>query len=83
MKNKQMKQTGIIMAVRKAEGGFADADEPKESENYGLEHCAKSILAAIDAKDASQLAKALKDAFDVLESQPHEEAEHGEDGDTE
>ncbi len=73
LKNKQVRQSGIMSTVRKADGGFTDAEPTQDQGNPGLEQCARSIMAAIDSKDVGQLAQALQDAFDVLESQPHEE----------
>lgn len=48
-------------------------DEDKEQEDHGLKTCAQQLIDAIHNKDANMAAQALKDAFDVLESQPHEE----------
>lgn len=48
-------------------------DEDKEQEDHGLKTCAQQLIDAIHNKDANMAAQALKDAFDVLESQPAEE----------
>lgn len=70
LKNKQVKQAGLISTIRKADGGFSDAEAPQDQGNPGLEEAARSILAAIDAKDVGQLAQALQDAFDTMGSEP-------------
>ncbi len=77
LKNKQIRSPGVSSVIRNPEGGTTEGS-PAESESYGLEDCARKVLAAIDAKDARQLAGALKEAFETMEKQPHEEAEHPE-----
>lgn len=77
LKNKQIRQPGVTMAVRKSEGGFAE-ENPSESDSYGLNHAAKELIEAVAAKDETRVAAALKAAFEHLEKQPHEEAPHPE-----
>lgn len=51
-------------------------DEPTESEpetDYSLENCAQDIISAIHSRDAGMLADALKEAFQKLDAEPHEE----------
>lgn len=73
MKSKQARSAGIIMAVRKPEGGTEDVEQPESTSNQGLEACAEALIAAVEAKDVAATARALQDAFDVMESAPHEE----------
>ena len=72
---------------RKNEGGIAgtiiknrNPDKSSESEDldksYSLEDCAQDIIEAIHSKDKSALASALKEAFQKLDSEPHEEGPH-------
>lgn len=72
LRNKQVKSSGITMAVRKPEGGVEEAPEPEAKENYGLKSCADALIKAIESKDSDAVAQALQDAFDVMESQPQE-----------
>lgn len=57
-------------------------DEPNESDENdpaaAHEACASEIIQAIEAKDSKRLAEAFKDMFQILESEPHDEAPHGE-----
>lgn len=46
----------------------------------GLLECAEDMLRASDERSAIGLAQALKSAFQILESQPHEEADSEEEG---
>ncbi len=73
LKSKQARSAGIIMAVRKPEGGMEESNELEQHDNYGLRSCAEALIKAIESKDASAVASALQDAFDVMESKPHEE----------
>jgi hypothetical protein len=70
----------LIISHRKPDGGvspFENKEEEQEGqEDHALEACAQDILRAIADKDFKHLALALRAAFDVLESEPHEEAEH-------
>lgn len=75
MKDQKKNVAGVIMATRKPDGGFRDESTPETSfsDSDGLQACAEDIIKAIEAKDAKALATALQDAFDVMESQPHDE----------
>lgn len=57
-------------------------DEPETPENdsdsTGIEACAKDMISAIKSGDHKRLAEAMKDAFTILDAQPHEEGEHVE-----
>jgi len=67
-----------ILAKKPKTPGVA-APEADESEGpEGLDQCAQEMLDAIKSDDAAAFAKALKAAFDVLESAPHDEADHEE-----
>jgi len=47
-----------------------------EEEYDGLESAAEDLCNAIEAKDYKAAASALRAAFELLDSQPHEEGEH-------
>lgn len=70
-KKKDAGIAGTIMQKRAPDA--PDASEP-EVESYSLEDCSQDIIDAIHALDAKALAKALQEAFEKMESQPHEEA---------
>lgn len=61
------------MDYRKPDGA-TDKQPENTEEDQGLTACAEAAIRAIHAKDASALAKAWQDGFEILESQPHEEA---------
>lgn len=64
---------------KEASGGDGSEQAPikrkpdEEGEFDSLEVAAEEILFAIEKKDSKALATALRAAFDMLESQPHEE----------
>lgn len=66
------------MEYRKPDGG--SKQEPEGQEDHALEACAEAAIRAITAKDASALAKAFRDAFTILESEPHDEASEPTEG---
>jgi|WetSurSiteA1Bulk_404760.scaffolds.fasta_scaffold162563_2 hypothetical protein len=53
--------------------------KPKENsdgDDNGLESAAEELIEAIHSNDAAGVAEALKSAFEILDSGPHEEGEH-------
>lgn len=70
---------GIIIAKRKSDGisnQVEMASDDQSSDDSGLESAADDILRAISANDSKQLARALRSAFEILDSEPHEEGPH-------
>lgn len=70
LKNKR-KETGVIVQERSP-----DAPESDEGDDTGLHAAAQDILRAISDNDSKHLALAIKAAFDICESYPHEEGPH-------
>lgn len=70
---------GLIMEYRKPDGG-ADK-EPEDQTDAGLESAAEAVIRAVTAKDANSLAKAFRDMFEILDSEPHEEGPHTNEAD--
>ena len=51
--------------------------KPDHEENFDvMESVAQDILNALESKDAKALAEALRAAFELMDSEPHEEGEH-------
>lgn len=51
--------------------------EPDEEQEYDfMESAAEDLCHAITSKDYKAIAEALRAAFDIMESQPHEEGPH-------
>jgi hypothetical protein len=51
-------------------------DKKEDSDDAGLNACAQDLLDAVQARDVSGVAAALKAAFEIADSQPHEEGPH-------
>lgn len=68
LKNKEKAIGGTQTIFRKP-----DSEESKPESFPGLEACAQAMIQAMDGKDSRALAQALKDAFCILESMPHQE----------
>ena len=69
LKKERPSAGGVITEYRKPDG-----DEPNE--DAPLESCAQDLIRCSKADDHVGVAKALRAAFEILDSQPHEEAEH-------
>ncbi len=75
MANKQKQVGGITIEQRKPDGSTeTQGTEGNENENSGLQSCAEDLIRAVHAKDPSGVAAAMRSAFEILESQPHDEA---------
>lgn len=81
-KNKDASVAGLIIKMRKPdEKAPSDQEEPKD--DSAIHECAAELIRAVHAQDPKGVANALKDAFDILDSQPHEEAQSNEPQETE
>lgn len=54
----------------------SEVEAPDSEMDEGLKEAAEDILRAINSKSAMDLAKAIKSAFEICDSYPHEEGEH-------
>lgn len=65
------------MNVRKPDGG--KTEEGSEGEDHAMEAVAEDMIRAFNMKDSKSLAQALRAAFDIYETAPHEEWDHEKD----
>lgn len=69
---KKKHQAGVIVETKER-----PTDQPKKhQEDQGLMACAYDLIAAVEAKDTQRVAAALKAAFQICETEPHEEGPH-------
>lgn len=68
-------QTGLMVEVRKPDGGATESD-PDNSDDSGLASCSADLIRAIHSKDEAGVSSALKVAFQILDSEPHDEGPH-------
>jgi CHASE3 domain sensor protein len=72
LKKKSM-DAGLIVQNR------APDQQPQENEeDQGLMSAASDIMSAIESKDHKRLAAAIKAAFEICDSMPHDESEPDE-----
>ncbi len=74
LKNKEGHVSSVIVKHRQPDQP-SEKTEENDSE-AAHEACAADILKAIEAKDPKALASALRSAFEIMESEPHEEGPH-------
>lgn len=75
--NNKKNEAGIASAIIKNRTPDVKPQDDSDADGeYSLEDCAHDILESIRANDAAGLADALKEAFQKLEQEPHEEGEH-------
>lgn len=72
LKHKQM--AGVIIHQRKKDGSMDTA--PEAETHDGMHAAAEALLRAVTSKDAAAVATALRDAFEILDSEPHVEGPH-------
>lgn len=69
----------VIMSKRQPDGSIGQASpESSEEAPDGLESAAQDMIDAMEKKDVKALASAIRAAFDMLESEPHDEAKPSE-----
>jgi len=57
--------------------GPVESIKREHDEDYDmLESAAEDLCKALEAKDYPKIAEALRAAFEIMESEPHEEGEH-------
>jgi hypothetical protein len=64
-------QGGISTEVRKPDQSPEDNEE-----DQGLMACAEDLINAVHSRDKKATAEALKAAFELMDSEPHNEGEH-------
>lgn len=67
LKSKQM--AGSIIAKTKPEGGL-EPESQEGQDDPGLMSAAEDLISAVNMKDASAVASALRSAFDILDAGP-------------
>lgn len=56
-----------------------DMPDDQNDPDAALEACASDLIDAIHARDIKKAAQVMRDAFELMESQPHDEIEHKEE----
>lgn len=64
--------TGVTVHTRNPD----ENTESSQEDASEIDYCAEDLIKAVHAKDINATAEALKSAFTILDSMPHEEGEH-------
>lgn len=70
------KKMSSVISAKRGKVGLEEAPEvlaPGSELDPGLQEAAQDIMRAIEAKSSIDLAKAIKAAFEICDSAPHEE----------
>lgn len=76
-RNQKSMSSGVIVQNR-APDAKPEGQEPEASDTDAIMDCAKDLITAVHAHDAKGVAEAMKAAFDILETLPHDEVEHND-----
>jgi hypothetical protein len=76
LKRKQAASSGVIIKTREPDKTSEESTE-QSIDSSAIESCARDLISAVHAQDAKGVAEAIKTAFDILESMPHEEMSEG------
>lgn len=64
---------GLIISKRNPDNPAGEESNSVENEDADLEACAQDLISAVHNKDAAAAARAIRYAFECLESKPNEE----------
>lgn len=70
---------GTIMAVKVRPPDVTEDKSSEDQENAGLMSAASDLITAVQANDHKAAAQALRAAFEILDSSPHDEGPHTND----
>lgn len=76
---KQKRESGVIMRVRSPDGISSEQSSEDSNSDEGLMMAAEDICKGVESKDYKRIAAAFRAAFEILDSQPHEEGPHLEE----
>jgi hypothetical protein len=79
---KHKHETGLIVEKRKPDGNLQESHS-EGNEDSALKQCSADLIRALTDKDEDAVASALRSAFEILDSEPHEEGPHTNEEDTE
>lgn len=64
------------LILAKAHKPGPEGEEEGEGDEQGLDAAAEDLISAVHGKDTAGVVEALRNAFSILDSEPHEEGEH-------
>lgn len=81
-RDKKTSVAGLIIKNRAPDVKPEDQQQ-EDDPAAAIDACSKSLIDAIHARDIKAASQAIKDAFDILESMPHDEVDHSYDAQNE
>ncbi len=78
--NNKKSIAGVIISKRKPDGGKEELHS-EGNEYDGIEECMEGFKKALEAGDTKAMAQHFKDAFQISDSEPHDEGEHTNESD--
>lgn len=84
--NNQSASSGVMQKMRKPDEKPIDEDNignesDDEMAQKAIESCAKDLIQAVHSQNIKAAASAIQSAFVILDSMPHAEGPHTEEGD--
>ena len=76
LRKKHSGNASLSVEYRKPDAEGEGHHDKEDNDDEGLHACAQDIIECVSSGDKVGLAKALRAAFEILDSQPHEEGEH-------
>jgi hypothetical protein len=77
LKSKNDKAAGIAgVIVKHREPDEKPEQDQEDDPSMAIKACARALIDAVHSRDEQGVADAISDAFEILESMPHDEAEH-------
>jgi len=73
LKPKDRSVAGLLVKTRTPD---EKPEDQQDDPSAAIHECSQALIKAVHAQDVKAVSAALKDAFDILDSQPHVEAEH-------
>jgi hypothetical protein len=74
------KHVATVIISKQKEDGTVKDDHVEGEEHSGMIEAMEDLIRGMNMKNASAMAEAFKAAFEICESEPHEESEHLVDG---
>jgi 2C-methyl-D-erythritol 2,4-cyclodiphosphate synthase len=80
LKPKHQGIAGIVVKMRKPDEKDEGDEIPEESDDKdaAIHACADDLIKAVHSQDIKGVAEALRSAFEIMDSEPHEEGPHVE-----
>lgn len=73
LKKKEASGSSGLLIKTRTPDEKPEVEEDQDDSSAAIESCAAELIRAVHARDTKAVASAMQDAFEILESIPHEE----------